>query len=174
MRQFYHLHCSVEFWKTKSFPSLRGPGFEDCTVTEPKRVMRASELYPTGQLFMDGVGSNDITQGAVGDCFFIGRSARWPAPPAAWSPWNGSSSSPTSSGGSTGCASSRMASGSGWLWTPKVCVIPAPWLQPLGLLGMESRGEKEWGFRRNVFPIVFALWTRQQTNVGNRKSGFWL
>lgn len=45
---------------------------EDCTVTEPKKVMRATELYPGATLFSGGVGANDIIQGAVGDCFFIG------------------------------------------------------------------------------------------------------
>eukprot|EP00667_Euglena_gracilis_P002937 EG_transcript_2942 len=59
---------------------------EDCTVTEPKRVMRASELYPTGQLFMGGVGSNDITQGAVGDCFFVGAVSALASAPSSLKP----------------------------------------------------------------------------------------
>ena len=41
-------------------------------MTEPVKAMRASELYPDAPLFASGVGSNDIVQGAVGDCFYIG------------------------------------------------------------------------------------------------------
>eukprot|EP01001_Neometanema_parovale_P002396 NODE_1293_length_1793_cov_176.809581_g1228_i0.p1 GENE.NODE_1293_length_1793_cov_176.809581_g1228_i0~~NODE_1293_length_1793_cov_176.809581_g1228_i0.p1 ORF type:complete len:596 (+),score=166.07 NODE_1293_length_1793_cov_176.809581_g1228_i0:65-1789(+) len=44
----------------------------DCTVTEPTEAMRASELYRNAPLFSNSVDSNDIVQGAVGDCFFIG------------------------------------------------------------------------------------------------------
>lgn len=55
-------------------------------MTEPKRVMRASELYPTGQLFMGGVGSNDITQGAVGDCFFVGAVSALASAPSSLKP----------------------------------------------------------------------------------------
>ena len=44
----------------------------DCTVTEPRKAMRVSELYPNAPLFSNGTESNDIVQGAIGDCFFIG------------------------------------------------------------------------------------------------------
>eukprot|EP01006_Ploeotia_vitrea_P027132 TRINITY_DN59_c0_g1_i1.p1 TRINITY_DN59_c0_g1~~TRINITY_DN59_c0_g1_i1.p1 ORF type:complete len:733 (+),score=81.47 TRINITY_DN59_c0_g1_i1:68-2266(+) len=44
----------------------------DCTVTEPTMSMRASDLYPKAPLFASGTAANDISQGAVGDCFFIG------------------------------------------------------------------------------------------------------
>jgi hypothetical protein len=44
----------------------------DCTVTEPKKTMRAKDLYPGATVFANGATSNDIVQGAVGDCFFIG------------------------------------------------------------------------------------------------------
>lgn len=44
----------------------------DCTVTEPRKAMRACELYAGAPLFTGGASSNDIVQGAVGDCFFIG------------------------------------------------------------------------------------------------------
>ena len=44
----------------------------DCTVTEPLKAMRSSELYPGAPLFSGGIQANDIVQGAVGDCFYIG------------------------------------------------------------------------------------------------------
>jgi len=47
---------------------------DDCTVTEPEDTARLSDLFPKSRLF-DNSGktcSNDISQGAVGDCFFIG------------------------------------------------------------------------------------------------------
>lgn len=44
----------------------------DCTVTEPVEAMRQTELYPGAPIFASGVESNDIVQGAIGDCFFIG------------------------------------------------------------------------------------------------------
>mmetsp|Transcript_69318 Transcript_69318/g.122390 ORF Transcript_69318/g.122390 Transcript_69318/m.122390 type:complete len:798 (+) Transcript_69318:50-2443(+) len=47
----------------------------DCTVTEPKKAMRAKDMYPGAPLFVDGADSNDIIQGAVGDCFFIGAAS---------------------------------------------------------------------------------------------------
>lgn len=44
----------------------------DCTVTEPRQCMRASQIMPGCPLFQNGVASGDIVQGAIGDCFFIG------------------------------------------------------------------------------------------------------
>ena len=45
---------------------------EDCTVTEPNKVKRLSELYPDAPLFGNRSDANDIDQGSIGDCFFIG------------------------------------------------------------------------------------------------------
>uniref|UniRef100_A0A7S4FWH8 Calpain catalytic domain-containing protein n=1 Tax=Eutreptiella gymnastica TaxID=73025 RepID=A0A7S4FWH8_9EUGL len=61
-----------KFWfgkRTTMYPKGSPP---DCTVTEPHKVQRAAELYPGAPLFADGVAANDIVQGAIGDCFFVG------------------------------------------------------------------------------------------------------
>lgn len=42
------------------------------SAAEPTAAMRATELYPGAPLFCDDISFNDIVQGAVGDCFFIG------------------------------------------------------------------------------------------------------
>eukprot|EP01012_Entosiphon_sulcatum_P061434 TRINITY_DN86_c0_g1_i2.p1 TRINITY_DN86_c0_g1~~TRINITY_DN86_c0_g1_i2.p1 ORF type:complete len:736 (-),score=118.98 TRINITY_DN86_c0_g1_i2:139-2346(-) len=47
----------------------------DCTVTEPSMAARMAELFPGAPLISDGVDSNDIVQGAIGDCFFIGAAS---------------------------------------------------------------------------------------------------
>lgn len=44
----------------------------DCTVGEPKMAKRLSELYPSCEVFVEGIAADDIVQGGVGDCFLIG------------------------------------------------------------------------------------------------------
>lgn len=48
---------------------------DDCTVAEPRMVKRLSELYPKYPLISNRAHANDITQGQIGDCFFIGAIA---------------------------------------------------------------------------------------------------
>lgn len=61
-----------EFWFGKRNTMYPKGAPADCTVTEPKEVMRLFDLFKGAPLFDDGVSSNDIVQGALGDCFFIG------------------------------------------------------------------------------------------------------
>jgi hypothetical protein len=61
-----------KFWfgsRNTMYPKGTPP---DCTVTEPTMAMRAPELYPGAPLFAPNINYNDIVQGALGDCFFIG------------------------------------------------------------------------------------------------------
>lgn len=44
----------------------------DCTVAEPKGTARLSDLFPGAPLLSNGVSFDDVKQGDVGDCFFIG------------------------------------------------------------------------------------------------------
>lgn len=48
---------------------------DDCTVAIPQKVERLSVLFPSAPLFLNGTEANDIVQGSVGDCFFIGAVA---------------------------------------------------------------------------------------------------
>lgn len=45
---------------------------DDCTVPQPKKCKRLRDLYPTAPLFSNDVACDDVLQGSVGDCFFIG------------------------------------------------------------------------------------------------------
>jgi hypothetical protein len=45
---------------------------EDCTVAEPRFAMRMGDVYPEAVLFADEISSEDMTQGSVGNCFFVG------------------------------------------------------------------------------------------------------
>jgi len=44
----------------------------DCTVAEPERCMRLSDMYPNVPLRCNGAACDDILQGQIGDCYFIG------------------------------------------------------------------------------------------------------
>eukprot|EP00670_Eutreptiella_braarudii_P009301 CAMPEP_0174306774 /NCGR_PEP_ID=MMETSP0810-20121108/678_1 /TAXON_ID=73025 ORGANISM="Eutreptiella gymnastica-like, Strain CCMP1594" /NCGR_SAMPLE_ID=MMETSP0810 /ASSEMBLY_ACC=CAM_ASM_000659 /LENGTH=775 /DNA_ID=CAMNT_0015413607 /DNA_START=39 /DNA_END=2366 /DNA_ORIENTATION=- len=44
----------------------------DCTVTEPRRAVRATELYPKAPLFVRTSEPREMVQGALGDGYFVG------------------------------------------------------------------------------------------------------
>lgn len=66
----FEIHRDHEFdLQNDRFRCLHGLASEE--MYNPSDVLRVTQVFDNPQFFIDGASSNDIVQGAIGDCWFV-------------------------------------------------------------------------------------------------------